>query len=160
MSFKEYEINYSISDVNLKDLLNSLNGKNSIKNYLIKNKKLYSGKIENDTIDVTTFDAPPMTVKGKISNNKLSLRIEFDSLKQSQKGLFLVVFYCIEFVMLLAYLKNFGFSLWIIPAVIFGVLLPIGFFKIYWFFNGYEPDPDFFVETLEKKITHYNNTYN
>lgn len=160
MSFKEYEISYSISDVNLKNVLNSLNGKNSIKNYLIKNKKLYSGKIENDTIDVTTFDAPPMIVKGTMSNNKLNLKIEFESLKQSQKGLFLVVFYCVEFVMLLAYLKNFGFSLWIILAVIFGVFLPIAFFKIYWLVNGYEPNPDFFIETLKKKITHYNNTYN
>jgi len=155
MPEKQYDLTSKRSSSEIRQILNSLNGKNSFLNYFI-GKKLFIGTIKENQIAVDSFDSPPIRITGEIkddiSGSVLKLKMNYDSMKNSIKGLMLTIFYCIEFVLVFSYVNRFGFDIWLVPILVIALLFPVVFFKIYWFFNGYDPNPDMIIEKLKRKI--------
>jgi len=159
MPQKQYDLFSELSSKQTQQILLDLNGKSSFLDFIV-GKKLFTGIIKDNKIDVDSFDSPPIKIVGEIIDNAngsvIKLRATYDTNKNSVKGYILTTLYCIAFVLLLSYINHFGLTLWILPIIFILLITPLIFFKIYWFFNGYDPDPDYIIKKIKRKITLHN----
>lgn len=116
-------------------------------------KPVYKGEIFENSFKITSeFDNPPIVLKGKLIDDKIEVKVNWDSMKSAYKYLVFGLGFPIVFMVLFFIIyenPNSFFSYFFCIAILFAFYL---FQKIIVRINYQEPNPKTIVNDLKKVL--------